>query len=84
MKSKTILYLSGFVGLIGGILSTYPFELKFLVAIIFLGVVGVVIGLFAEGRRETIQAGVLYGIFLSLGFLFSRFGMTARVIPGIV
>ena len=65
-------------------LSTYPVELRFLAAVIFWSVAGIVIGLFVEGKREIIQSGVLYGIFLSIGFLFSRFGLTTRVTPGIL
>ena len=84
IKSKAILFLSAFVGFIAGMLSTYPVELRFLAAVIFWSVVGIVIGLFVEGKREIIQSGVLYGIFLSVGFLFSRFGLTTRVIPGIL
>src|ERR1041384_3090053 len=84
MKSNVILYRSAFVGLICGILSAYPFELKFLAAVIFWGVAGAIIGLFVAGQRETIQSGVLYGNFLSVGFLFSRFAVTAHVIPSLL
>ena len=84
MKSKAILFLSVIVGVLCGILSTYPVELKFLAAVIFWSIAGVVIGLFVTGKTEAIQGGLLYGIFLSVGFLLSRFGLTARPIPGIL
>ncbi len=72
---------SALAGFICGILSTYPVELRFLPAIIFWGVVGAGIGWFTQGKQAIVRSGVAYGIFLAIGFLFSRFGGTARQIP---
>src|SRR6185369_11718198 len=69
------------LGVVCGILSTYPIELKFLPCIIFWGLAGAILGLFTEGKREIIRAGILFGIFLAVAFLFSRFGGTFDKVP---
>jgi hypothetical protein len=77
MQSKAILFISALVGLVVGLVSTYPFLLGPIPSLILWGVAGIVLGLFTEGKKTIIWSGVLYGVFLSVFFLFSRFGGTA-------
>ena len=64
-----------------GVGSTFPAELTAVPSLIFWTVTGIVIGLFADTRKEVLWWGALYGFFLSFSFLFSRFGGTTAQIP---
>lgn len=63
-------------GVVCGMLSTFPIELRFLPSMILWGTAGIVVGFFTKEKKEILWFGVLYGFFLSIVFLYSRFGGT--------
>jgi hypothetical protein len=81
MKSGYLFIAASIAGILVGLGSTFPTQLTATPSLIFWAVGALVIGLFADTRREVIWCGVLYGIFLSFCFLFSRFGGTTAQIP---
>lgn len=68
MNVRLPLYVPALAGLICGILSTVPVELRFLPAMLLWGGVGLAIGLPVRHRRDAVGWGGLYGLFLSVGF----------------
>lgn len=80
MKSRRLPVVSIVVGIVVGLLSTYPIELSALPSLILWALAGLVIGAFATTTKEILRAGILYGIFLAISFLFSRFGGNAHQI----
>lgn len=74
MKLKNIFLISALTGIAIGLLSTYPITLGPLPSFILWGTAGVALGFFMDERRTIIYSGILYGVFLSIVFLFSRFG----------
>src|SRR5512141_3109239 len=81
MRSRYLLIVASLAGILTGVGSTFPVELTAAPSLIFWGVTGVVIGLFADTRKEVLWWGSLYGFFLSFSFLLSRFGGTTAQIP---
>ncbi len=80
MKQK--IFRSIVVGILVGLISTYPIELGIVPSIVLWGMAGIVLGLFIEGKKDIIRSGILYGVFLSIFFLFSRFGGSAdKILP---
>jgi hypothetical protein len=61
-------YVPALAGLICGILSTVPVELRFVPAMLLWGGVGLAIGLLVRQRRDAVGLGGLYGLFLLVGF----------------
>ena len=76
MNSKKIYLVSPLIGIFCGLISSFPYELNFRPSIILWALSGVIIGLFVRTRREIVISGILYGLFLSVTFLYSRFGGT--------
>ena len=81
MRSRYLLIVASIAGILIGVGSTFPAELTAVPSLIFWTVTGIVIGLFADTRKEVLWWGALYGFFLSFSFLFSRFGGTTAQIP---
>ncbi len=81
MKSRFLLYIAILVGAVVGILSAH-FALGPVASFIFWGVSGIALGLFVKDKKTIIWSGILYGILLSISFLFSSFGGTADKIAG--
>jgi hypothetical protein len=77
MRSKHNFYTSALVGVVIGLVSTYPIALGFIPSFILWAIAGILLGLCAHGMKTIIWSGILYGVFLSVSFLFSRFGGTA-------
>jgi hypothetical protein len=74
MKSKRLPMVSIVAGIVVGLASSYPIELTALPSLILWALAGLVIGAFATTTKEILRAGILYGTFLAISFLFSRFG----------
>ena len=74
---KPIYIIAVIAGIATGLLSTFPVELGMIASLSSWGVAAIVLGLFVNGRRTTVISGILFGVFLSIAFLYSRFGGTA-------
>jgi len=61
-------YVPALAGLICGILSTVPIELRFVPSMLLWGGVGLALGLLVRQRRDAVGWGGLYGLFLLVGF----------------
>jgi hypothetical protein len=61
-------YVPALAGLICGVLSTVPVELRFVPAMLLWGGVGLAIGLLVRQPRDAVGWGGLYGLFLLVGF----------------
>lgn len=68
MNGRLPSYVPALAGLICGILSTVPVELRFLPAMLLWGGVGLAVGLLVRQRRDVVAWGGLYGLFLLVGF----------------
>ena len=73
-------YVPALGGLVCGILSTVPVELRFLPAMLLWGGVGLAIGLFVRQRRDAVGWGALYGLFLLVGFLGAHLVADAKAL----
>jgi len=80
MRTK-ILVLSAIVGLCLGFASARILILGTWDLILW-GVIGIIIGLSTRQGRESAGAGILYGFFLTLSFLFAGFGGTSDKLMG--
>jgi hypothetical protein len=80
MNSRSVPYIPVLAGVVCGILSTIPFELRFLPSMLLWGGVGVLIGLSVRGKQNVIRWGLLYGIFLLVGFFVARFAVDTRAL----
>lgn len=81
MTSKYFrLLLPAIFGIIAGVVSTYPWELKFLPCIIVWGIIGAIVG-FLFTQDGVLKPGITYGFFLTFAFLLSRFGGTFNKLP---
>jgi hypothetical protein len=80
VRSKVVYSLTGLAGVICGILSTIPFRLRFLPSVLLWGGIGVLIGLFARKQRFAIGLGLLYGIFLLVGFFIAQIAANTKAI----
>ncbi len=74
MKSHHNLYAAIVLGIVAGLLSTYPFLLGPYESFFLWGMVALGLGFFAHGNKQAMWSGAYYGFFLSLSFLYSRFG----------
>jgi len=74
MNSKTILFFSVIVGVICGLLATYPISLRLIPSFAVWGIGGLIVGLFAQDKKSAIHAGTFYGIAMCISFLISRYG----------
>jgi hypothetical protein len=68
MNGRLGSYISALAGLICGILSTVPVELRIVPSMLLWGGVGLAIGLLVRQRRDAVGWGGLYGLFLLIGF----------------
>ena len=82
MKSRPIFFISALFGIACGLISTHPFALGPILSFGLWGFAGIVIGFLVHGNKEAVWSGSFYGLFLSVSFLFSRFGGTADKILG--
>jgi hypothetical protein len=73
-------YVPALAGLICGILSTVPVELRFLPAMLLWGGVGLAIGLLVRQRRDAVGWGGLYGLFLLVGFFGAHLVVNAKAL----
>jgi hypothetical protein len=68
MNGRLPSYVPALAGLLCGILSTVPVELRFVPAMLLWGGVGLAIGLLVRQRRDVVAWGGRYGLFLLVGF----------------
>ena len=68
MNVRASPYVPALAGLICGIMSTVPVELRFVPAMLLWGGVGLAIGLLVRQRQDAVSWGGLYGLFLVVGF----------------
>jgi hypothetical protein len=68
MNGRLAPYVPALAGLICGVLSTVPVELRFLPSMVLWGGVGLAIGLLVRQQRDVIGWGGRYGLFLLVGF----------------
>jgi hypothetical protein len=80
VKSRAVYFVTVIAGLICGVLSTIPFRLRFLPSLFLWGGVGVLIGLFARKQRFAIRLGLLYAIFLLIGFFLAQIAADTKAI----
>ncbi len=64
-------------GTVVGLLSTFPIALGPVPSLLVWTLAGIALGYFTQDGKQILWSGVLYGIFLSIFFLFSRFGGSA-------
>jgi hypothetical protein len=81
MKDRTILRFAAALGIMCGLLSTFPFALGPVTSVMLWSIAGVALGILSAGKRIIVYVGVLYGLALSITFLFSRFGGSLRQLP---
>jgi hypothetical protein len=70
-------------GVMCGILSTIPFELRFMPSMLLWGGTGVVVGIFAQ-TGQAIRWGLRYGISLLVGFFVSRLAVDTRALHSLL
>lgn len=76
-----VVVVAAAVGVVTGLASTYPWELGAAVCLPAWALVGVLLGLLVGRSGRVPAAGIGYGVFLTLAFLYSRFGGAARDLP---
>ena len=69
------------VGVLTGLVSTWPWELGAVVAILLWAVVGLVLGARIGRGGAVLAGGAAYGIALTVAFLYSRFGGALHDLP---
>ena len=77
MNSKALSMVSILAGIALGLASTYPIQLSMVPSLILWALAGIILGPFAATTNDVLRGGILYGVFLAISFLFSRFGGTA-------
>jgi fucose 4-O-acetylase-like acetyltransferase len=82
MKKNLILFFSAALGIACGLASQSSFLAGQWANLILWGIAGVLLGLFTNGRRVMIWAGITYGVCLSIAFLLSGFQGSADKLPG--
>jgi hypothetical protein len=80
MNLRSIPYIPVWAGVVCGILSTIPSELRFLPSMLLWGGVGTLIGFFVPGEQNAIQWGLIYGISLLVGFFVSRLAVDTKAL----
>ena len=68
MNGRLGFYVPALAGLICGILSTVPVELRFVPSMLLWGGVGLALGLLVRHRRDAVGWGGRYGLFLLVSF----------------
>jgi hypothetical protein len=68
-------------GTVTGLASTYPWELGPAASLTAWALAGVLIGLLVGRTGPAVTAGISYGVFLTVAFLYSRYGGTAHNLP---
>lgn len=79
--SRSVVIVSAVVGVLTGLASTYPWELGPAVCLPLWAVMGLLLGLLVGRRGPVLSAGILYGVFLTVAFLYSRYGGAAHSLP---
>jgi hypothetical protein len=64
-----------------GLVSTYPWELGAVPALLLWAIVGIVLGLLVGRRGRVLTVGVGFGVCLTVAFLYSRFGGAPHDLP---
>jgi len=85
MRQMNLLrWISAFLGIICGFLSTHVFLIGW-ENVIFWGIAGVLLGLFVSEKKHILWCGGLYGFFLSISFLFTGFqGTSDKILAFII
>jgi hypothetical protein len=78
---ERVVLVAAAVGLVTGLASTYPWELGPVPAIALWAVVGVLLGTLLGRTGRALTTGVVYGVLLTVAFLYSRFGGAPRDLP---
>ncbi len=73
--------VSAAVGAVTGLACTYPWELGPAVCLPAWALVGLLLGLLLGRPGTVLSSGIGYGVFLTLAFLYSRFGGAAHNLP---
>ncbi len=81
MKAFALPVAAAVAGIAAGLASLTPLLAGKWTNLILWAVVGLVIGLFASGRRAILLAGIVYGVFLSFTFLLAGFGGSPDKLP---
>ena len=76
-----MLAVSAALGVVTGLASTYPWELGPAVCLPTWALTGLLLGLLVGRTGPALSAGIGYGVFLTLAFLYSRFGGAAHNLP---
>jgi hypothetical protein len=82
MKTNVLLIASAVAGIVCGLVSLTPFLAGQWANLVLWAVAGLVLGLFAAGRRMILWAGILFGVFLSFTFLLAGFQGSPDKLPG--
>ncbi|SRR5258706_8139816 len=82
MKTYLLAIIAGVVGIACGLVShTFLLEGQWFNLVVW-GIAGIVLGVFAQGRRQFVGVGIVYGVFLSVTFLLSGFQGSPGNLPG--
>jgi hypothetical protein len=81
VKSNLILFVSALVGIVCGLASNSRLLAGQWANLVVWGIAGIVLGLFASGRRVIVWAGILFGFFLSISFLILGFQGSSDKLP---
>ena len=82
MRPHYNLFAAIALGIVLGLAGTYPLLLGSVASLFLWALGGLFLGLFAHGNKQAIWNGAYYGFFLSVSFLYSRFGGTQDQILG--
>jgi hypothetical protein len=82
MRSNALDFVAAGAGVAGGLVSQASFLAGQWLNLVVWAVAGLLLGLFARGRRQIVGAGVVYGVALSVVFLLAGFHGTPDKLPG--
>jgi hypothetical protein len=80
MNLRSAPYIPVGAGIVCGILSTTPSELRFLPSMLLWGGVGAIVGFLVPGEQNAIRWGLIYGISLLVGFFVSRLAVDTKAL----
>jgi hypothetical protein len=80
MNLKSAPYIPVGAGIVCGILSTTPSELRFVPSMLLWGGIGVIVGFLVPGEQNAIRWGLIYGISLLIGFFVSRLAVDTKAL----